>query len=84
MSKQITLTLRLTLENLSEEEIREQAELCGMDPEDFADGVEEVDAFDLADGISTLLTESEVQQEYIWAGSNLYAQITACEVVSAA
>ena len=84
MSKEITLTLRLMLEDLPEHEIREQAALCGMEPDEFTDGVKEVRPHGLGNLICNALTADEMQQEYIWAGSDLYARIASAEIVSAA
>lgn len=83
MAKEITITLRLTVEDLPDDEMAAAAEAYGMGIEEIA-ASGDVFPSDLADWIASMCADPEPQQEYIWAGSALHARITACEVVSAA
>lgn len=81
--RKFTITLEVEVSDLSAEELAEGAEQGGCEVDELAKS-DEVEAYEIADAIATLILEDEVQQEWIWAGSNLYARITGCAVKGAA
>ena len=82
MAQDIIITLKLTVDDLPQDEIDEATVDADCDADDLAMSGD-VEAADLEDGIVSMLT-GEPQQEYIWAGSGLYARITAAEVIHSA
>jgi hypothetical protein len=74
----IRITLEIEARPYTEEEAKEEAEMCGLKPEDMID--EEIDAF----GIGQCLTSyvSQVQDEML-AGSDLMVKLGEAKLISA-
>lgn len=84
--KKIRITLDIEIQNLSDEDRAQLSAVSQMfDEYTMADmpGPEEVTAHDVADGIKCALDSREVEQEYIWAGSNLFAKFGLVTIVEA-
>lgn len=82
-TRQFIITLRIDIGSVSNADLQQGAK-DGMCEVDELPQVEDVDEHEVAESVVAMILNEDVQQEWLWAGSGIYARVESAYVADAA